>query len=213
MGAVFGERLWRRQGRKKILMAWNQVRKLRGTLRSSLWLVPIMAIPLELLTIRIVHGLDDWLGLRFLDLGPTGSQTLLDAIVTANLSFVVFTFGSLLVAIQVASGQMTPRIIATTLLRDNVVKCAVGLFIFSLLFAVSALDRMQSSVHQTVAFLTAVLGILSFTTFFYLIDYAARMLRPISVLTRVSTAGLGVIDIVYPDPNLGLSETNSPRKP
>ena len=29
-------------------------------------------------------------------------------------------FGSLLVAIQVASGQYTPRIIATTLLRDNV---------------------------------------------------------------------------------------------
>ena len=58
---------------------------------------------------------------------------------------------------------------------------------------------MQSTVHQTVAFLAAILGILSFIAFFYLIDYAARMLRPISVLTRVSTAGLGVIDSVYPD--------------
>jgi uncharacterized membrane protein len=124
---------------------------------------------------------------------------------------VVFTFGSLLVAIQVASGQLTPRIIATTLLRDNVVKYTVGLFILTLLFALSALDRMQGTVHQTVAFLAAILGIMSFVAFFYLIDYAARMLRPISVLTRVSTAGLCVIDSIYPAPSLGPSETNSLR--
>ena len=42
--------------------------------------------------------------------------------ITLNLSFLVFTFGSLLVAIQVAGGQYTPRIIATTLLRDNVIR-------------------------------------------------------------------------------------------
>ena len=64
-----------------------------------------------------------------------------------------------------------------------------ALFILTLLFALSALDRMQGTVHQTVAFLAAILGIMSFVAFFYLIDYAARMLRPISVLTRVSTAG------------------------
>src|SRR4051794_17845271 len=203
MGAVFGERLWRRQGRKKILMAWNQVRKLRGTLRSSLWLVPIMAIPLELLTIRIVHGLDDWLGLRFLDLGPTGSQTLLDAIVTANLSFVVFTFGSLLVAIQVASAQLTPRIIATTLLQDKVVKYTVGLFVFTLLFALGVQNRLGDAVRDLSLALAALLGILSFAAFFYLIDYAARLLRPVSILTKVADSGLAVIEGVYPELTLG----------
>src|SRR5436190_12966858 len=85
-----------------LLMAWNQIYKLKGALRSSLWLVPIIAIPLELLTIRIVHWLDGSLGWHFLGLGATGAQTLLQTIVTATLSFVVFTFGSLLVAIQVA---------------------------------------------------------------------------------------------------------------
>jgi hypothetical protein len=44
---------------------------------------------------------------------------MIDLIVTANLSFIVFTFGSPLVAVQVAGGQHTLRIIATTLLRDN----------------------------------------------------------------------------------------------
>ena len=54
-----------------------------------------------------------------------------------TLSFLVFTFGSLLVAIQIAGGQLTPRIIATMLLRDNVVRYTVGLFVFSMMFAIS----------------------------------------------------------------------------
>jgi uncharacterized membrane protein len=48
---------------------------------------------------------------------------MFNAVITFTLSFIVFTFGSLLIAIQVASGQYTPRIIATTLLRDNVIRC------------------------------------------------------------------------------------------
>ena len=192
-------------------MQWNQKYRFKSYVRSSLWLLPLIAIPVGLLASRLSHWLDIWLGWRFLDLAVPGATALFQTVVTANLSFVVFTFGSLLVAIQVASGQLTPRIIATTLLRDNVVKYTVGLFILTLLFALSALDRMQGTVHQTVAFLAAILGIMSFVAFFYLIDYAARMLRPISVLTRVSTAGLCVIDSIYPTPSLGPSETNSLR--
>ena len=103
----------------------------------------------------------------------------------ATLSFVVFTFGSLLVAIQVASAQMTPRIIATTLLRNNVVKYTVGIFIFTLMFALSAQNKMVKDVHQLVMLLATLLGILYFAAFFYLIDYASRLLRPISILAKL----------------------------
>jgi hypothetical protein len=41
-----------------------------------------------------------------LDSGVKGADALLQATVTATLSFLVFTFGSLLVALQVASGQL-----------------------------------------------------------------------------------------------------------
>src|SRR5215213_3705184 len=116
-------------------MQWNQRYRLNSYVRSSLWLIPLVAIPAVLFASRLVHRFVAWLDWHFLDLAAPGSTVLFQTIFTANLSFVVFTFGSLLVAIQVASGQMTPRIIATTLLRDDVVKYTVGLFIFSLLFA------------------------------------------------------------------------------
>jgi uncharacterized membrane protein len=62
------------------------------------------------------------------------------------------------VAIQVASGQYTPRIIATTLLRNNVIRYTVGLFIFSFIFAIKALNRIEPSVPQFAVFLTGLLG-------------------------------------------------------
>ena len=166
-------------------MAWKHLDQLRRYIGSSLWVVPFVAIPFELVATRLVHRLDPWLGWPFLGVAFPGAQATLQAIVTATLSFIVFTFGSLLVAIQVASAQMTPRIIATTLLRDNVVKYTVGLFIFTLLFALSAQNRMDKEVHQLILFVAALLGVSCFAAFFYLIDYASRLLRPISILTRV----------------------------
>jgi uncharacterized membrane protein len=116
-----------------------------------------------------------------------------------TLSFIVFTFGSLLVAIQVAGGQYTPRIIATTLLRDNVIRNTVGLFVFTFLFAIKALDRIEPTVHQLVAFVVGLLGLICIVAFLFLIDYAARMLRPVSLVQRVGEYGLEVIKSVYPE--------------
>jgi uncharacterized membrane protein len=69
-----------------------------------------------------------------------------------------------------------------------------------MLFSLSSLDRMGGTVPQLVLLVAGALGILSFAAFFYLIDYAGRLLRPITVLRRVAEAGLQVIDSVYPEP-------------
>ena len=173
--------------------------------RHALWVVPFNAIILELIVYRLLHALDDMLGWQFVRFSAAGSQALLETITTMALSFVVFTFGSLLVAIQVASGQLTPRIIATTLLRDNVVRYTVGLFVFTLLFAISALNRIKGTGDQLVLFVAALLGLISIAAFLYLIDYAARLLRPVSILSRVGEEGLTVIEAVYPQPTQGPS--------
>jgi uncharacterized membrane protein len=192
-------------------MFWKTLFYIRDYLKSSLWVVPFVAIPLELAATRILHKLDGWLGWTFLGLGVSGTQAMLDAIITATLSFVVFTFGSLLVALQIASGQMTPRIIATILVRDNVVRYTTGLFIFTLLFAISAANRIQLSVSQLVAFVAACLGVACFGAFLYLIDYASRLLRPISIVGLVGKAGLAVISGCYPELNTNVTEPRGHR--
>jgi len=180
-------------------MNWSTLYGLRSHLRSSLWVVPFIAIPSELVISRLLHGLDARLEWDLLGFALPGAQALLQAAVTATLSFVVFTFGSLLVAIQVAGAQLTSRIIATTLLRNDVIKYTVGLFMFTLMFAISAQNRMEKDVHQLVTFIAALLVIFSFAAFLYLIDYASRLLRPITILAHVGSDGLAVIESVYPE--------------
>ena len=115
-------------------------------LRSSLWVTPVVAIVLIYLLTPLLRALDAYLGWNFTGLGVAGATAMYQTVITLALSFLVFTFGSLLVAIQIAGGQLTPRVIATTLLRDNVVRMSVGLFVFTLLLAVTGLNRMGDTV-------------------------------------------------------------------
>jgi uncharacterized membrane protein len=182
-------------------MTWNKWYAFRSYLRSSLWTVPFIALLLEQVTFRVIYALDariEWSPAW--PFGLSGTQTALQTIITLILSFIVFTFGSLLVAIQVASGQLTPRIIATTLLRDNVIRRTVGLFVFTLLFALGTVARIETTVPGLVMWAAAVLGLASVMAFLFLIDYAARLLRPVSILWRVGEEGLAVIESVYPKP-------------
>jgi uncharacterized membrane protein len=199
-------------------MRWNRKYVFMSYVRSSLWLVPFFAVLAYMAASRITYAVGRWLlqtgrideSTAFLGLSMAGTRSMLDTIVTLNLSFVVFTFGSLLVAIQVAGGQYTPRIIATTLLRNNAIRCTVGYFVFTLLFTLRVLSRMgDETVHQFNTFIAGTFGLISIVVFLYLIDYAARLLRPVSLVNRVGESGIGVIQSVYTES----TEPSRPEKP
>ncbi|MFM0102047.1 DUF2254 domain-containing protein [Paraburkholderia rhynchosiae] len=195
-------------------MDWNRWYSLKSYLRSSLWTVPLIAVAIYAVVKPVTEMMGRWMIRQgtldpktgFLGLSMTGARSLLGDIVSADMAFLVFTFGSLLVAIQIAGGQYTPRIIATTLLRDNIIRGISGLFVFTLLFA----DRTQSwmgenEVHQLQVFITALFGFASVVAFLFLIDYAAKFLRPVSLVARVGEQGIAVIEDVYPAPATGVA--------
>ena len=180
-------------------MSWKLRNRIRSYLRSSLWIIPVFAGMAERIFRAIVQVIEAHTGWAWFDLGIDGARALCNTVITLSLSFVVFTFGSLLVAIQVASGQYTPRVIATTLLRDNVIRYTVALFVFTLLFAVRAINRLEGNVPQLFLCVVASLGLICLAAFLFLIDYAARLLRPVSLVRRVGDEGLRVIESVYPE--------------
>jgi hypothetical protein len=189
-------------------MQWNRRYVRRSYVSGSMWVVPLVALLLYAVFHRLVNALGNYLveqgwaseSVSFLGLSATGARVQLELFITLNLSFIVFTFGSLLVAIQVAGGQYTPRIIATTLLRDNVIRTIVGVFLFTLAFAVRVLTRMEDTVKQLDVLVAGMLGIFSVMVFLFLIDYAARLLRPVSLVQRVGETGIRVIQSVYKGP-------------
>jgi len=188
-------------------MRWNLKYAIRSYVSHSMWLVPLFALLFYFVFAQVTSAIEVWLlrtgrldaSTAYLGLALAGARSLLETVVTLNLSFLVFTFGSLLVAIQVAGGQYTPRIIATTLLRDQVIRGTVGYFVFTLIFALRVLTRMDEAVHQFNTFIAAMLGVFSMMVFLFLIDYAARFLRPVSIVEKVGKFGVEVIQSVYPD--------------
>ena len=204
-------------------MAWNRRYSLRSYVRSALWIVPILALIAQMVIKRLAEHLGGWmvsqgfydLQTGFFAVNAAEAHAMLDRVFTLNLSCLVFTFGSLLVAIQVAGGQYTPRIIATTLLRDNVIRWIVGLFVFTLLWAYRTMVQLGQTdqVPQFQVFLAILFGLASLIAFIILIDYSAKLLRPVSLVRRVGEQGIAVVKSVYPDPTrdrpAALAETRS----
>jgi uncharacterized membrane protein len=63
----------------------------------------------------------------------------------------------------------------------------------------------ENEVHQLQVFITALCGFASVVAFLFLIDYAAKFLRPVSLVARVGEQGIAVIESVYPAPATGVA--------
>jgi uncharacterized membrane protein len=85
------------------------------------------------------------------------------------------------------------------LLRNNVIRFTVGLFTFTMMFAVGTEARFDTTVPTFAVTIAWVLGIASIASFLFLIDYTARLLRPVSIAQRIGGEGIKVIEKVYPE--------------
>src|SRR5271154_6393903 len=180
-------------------MSWSRRYAIQSYLLSTVWIAPVLALVLEQLTFRIGYAYQLDLG-WFPGFAPSSKEATIaiaDFVITSSIAFIVFTFSSLIVAMQVASGQLTSRIIATTLLRDNAIRGSVAVFVYALLLAVAVKTRVDT-IPRSLVSMTAILGLLSVLVFMFLIDHAARLLRPINIVWRIAEQGLQVIEDVYP---------------
>ena len=192
-------------------MGWNRWYTARSYVRTALWIVPLFALVIEQVCIRLIMLIDthvNWVPL--ISATAAGALGEIDTVATLEISFIVFTFGSMLVALQVASGQLTPRIIATTLLRDNVIRFTVGLFAFTLMLAVGVRARSDQQILQISGTITVLFGLGSILAFLFLIDYTARLLRPVAIVWRIGEQGIKVIQSVYPET---VKEPHAPTPP
>jgi uncharacterized membrane protein len=193
-------------------MSWNRWYAFKSYTLSALWLAPLIAIALAQVTFWGSRALGlDFGGIPGFTFSDDGIVSVMDINITATLSYIVFAFGSLLVAIQVSSAQLTPRIIATTLLRDNVIRSIVGVFVYGLLIAIVVKNRMDVAPRFMIS-LAAIWGLVSTVAFLFLIDYAARLLRPVTICWRVGQQGLKVIEAVYPRANDKQRRSTSSRQ-
>jgi uncharacterized membrane protein len=177
-------------------MNWLQRHRLRHYLRNSIWIWPVVTIVVAMLTVRALHALEQEYGL-VAPIDADTARTVLGALAGSIFTFIVFVCSSLLLVVQLASAQLTPRVIGT-MFRDRVTKLALTVFVFTFTFAVAAMLRIGSTVPMLISLVAAYGCVASVAVFLYLIDHIGKMLRPSGVFKIVAAEGHRVIGMVYP---------------
>ena len=132
-------------------------------------------------------------------------RAVLGTMASALFTAIVFVCTALLVAVQLASAALTPRIIGLVY-KDSVTKFALTLLVFTFTFSLSALIRVKSTVPLLTAYVAAYACLLNLGIFFYLIDHLGKSLRPSGALRAVAKQGRKVIESVYPQHHAQLPE-------
>ena len=80
------------------------------------------------------------------------------------------------------------------------IRWIVGFFVFSMLWANRTMVQMTANiVPQFQLFLSMIFGIVSIVLFLLLIDYSAKLLRPVSLVARIGKDAVKVVKDVYPN--------------
>ncbi len=177
-------------------MTWLQRYRVRHYLTNSLWLLPVIGTLAAIAAVRLLHWIEkdmEWQS----PVHPDTARAVLGTMASAMLTSIVFVCSALLVAVQLVSAQLTPRIIAI-IFRDPVTKYALTLFVFAFTFSLSALIRITSTVPLLTAHASAYGCLACLVVFFYLIDHLGRALRPSGALRTVAWLGSRIIQSVYP---------------
>lgn len=144
---MFGGVAW--HPHRSILML--RVRSLANWVSESLLVIPCFmvlgAILLALTLARVDHALDPDSVPEFLRLSPEATVSLLSTIAGATITTVGVVFSLMVVSMQLAGGQFSPRVLHT-FFRERLGKVVVGLLAALFTYCVLALKALPSDLGE-----------------------------------------------------------------
>ena len=179
-------------------MTWLQRYRVRYYLRNSMWIYPLLGVAAALGFVRVLHHVEGAMG-WVSDIPPETARAVLGTMAASMFTFVVFVSSALLVAVQLADAQLTPRVIAFVF-RDPVTKGSLTLFVFTFTFCLATLVRVTDSVPLLTGYVAAYGSVVSLAVFLYLIDHVGHIVRTSGGIRSVARQGRQVIEQVYPRP-------------
>ena len=177
-------------------MSWKQRHALRMFFRSSLWPIPLACMVGAVAVAHLILCIDRQTGWT-LNISADAARTVGATLAGSLLAFIVFIFSFLLVAVQLASAQFSPRVIARVF-KDPYTKSALAVFVFTYTYSLVFLSRLQESVPFVSGLLCGYGTLACLAFFLLLIDRLGKELRPVRILTAVAAEGRNVIRSIYP---------------
>jgi uncharacterized membrane protein len=107
-------------------VTWLQRYRVRHYTGNAIWIFPLLGMVAALGAVRALGPVDEWLAWES-GLHPDTARAVLGALASSMFTFIVFVCSALLIAVQLASAQLTPRIIGQVM-REPVTKLALARF-------------------------------------------------------------------------------------
>ena len=177
-------------------MSWVDKYRFNLYVRNSIWILPVLSIGVGLIAVRLVYAIDRAFGWE-INIGAETARTVMGTIAGSMFGLVVVSSSAILVTVQLASAQLTPRIILLVY-RSRIRKLCIAAFVFTFTFSVSVLVRIETTVPFLTTYVAAYGFLLNLALFLYFVDGMGKILRPGAALQRVGRTGREVIQSVYP---------------
>ena len=178
-------------------MTWEWRYRLKLAARTSLVLWAGAALAAALVCAPAVRWLDHETGWRVFGFSPDGARAVLGALAGSMLTFIVFVLSAALIVVQLASGQLTPRVIAMVF-GLQWLRATLVVFTFTYAYTLSALGRVEDRVPDLHVGAAVVLNLVCIAVFFYFVQKLSSGLRPSTIMQIVADRGQKVIEEVYP---------------
>jgi len=178
-------------------MTWEQRYRLSHSISTSLALWGGFSLLAALIAAPVVRRLDQASGWVLFGFSTDGARALLGTLVGSMLTFIVFVLSATLIVVQLASGQLTPRIIGLVFARPWV-KATLAIFTFTYAYTLSALARVESRVPDLHVSVAVLLNLACILVFFLFVQRLSSGLRPSTMMRLVADRGRTVIEQVYP---------------
>src|SRR6516165_3715598 len=140
-------------------MTWLQRYRLRNYFSTSIWVFPILGALAAIAIVRLLHAIEKEMG-WISPVDPDTARAVLGTMASSIFTSIVFVGTALLVAVQLASAALSPRIIGLVF-RDPVTKFSLTLLVFTFTFSLAALLRVNSTVPLLTAHLSGYISLVS----------------------------------------------------
>jgi uncharacterized membrane protein len=134
-------------------MNWRWRYHLKLYFRNSLWILPALSIVLALVTTSLLTRYEQSAGSHS-SVSVESARVIMSTVAGATFTLVVLVSSAVLLAIQLASAQLTPRIISMVY-RTPYQKLAFAIFVYTFTFSISVLARIDESTPRIASYLAA----------------------------------------------------------
>ena len=187
-----------------------RIRAFRDRLRESLLFLPAVMLLVSVVVAVVLDGIDSAHRSRALpwtfSFAPGTASTLLGTIAGATITTAGVVFSLLVVSLQLASGQFSPRVLRG-FRRDQFGQVLVGLLLSTFAFSVLALARLDPGAKRAPALTVMFALVLALASVVFIVVYLDRISRQQyvgNIMARVAGETLRLVRELPHGPHIGM---------